>query len=768
MGGQGGKQSAFYAAPGANDSFLRPPMGDGHAPREIAICPQDDGAWLSWIHRQGGEEYPVVVWKPPGEKRQGRLVRLNGGGGLFSKPVFLGGAADRTELFHATRGGRGWEIRSHVLNRGAWQPGERLPTRCAAVYHMDAIQASDGRVFVFYAGVAQGRQGVSLFSRTRVRGRWRAEKAHPLRGGSVNRPKLAVDSAGRVRLAVDVYRDSRFHIYTKPADAGATAWVRVSGEEGWNLFPSLAADAGGVLWVSWLRQTPVRRDDVMGLSQEARVARLVHGKWQPVYDGKSRCVADLNLGLLPIERYFGYDGLRRYPRLLAAADGSIRLLWEQQRDEAEVWANLANGYLCARRYGGRRWSAPEILLNGGNAFTFDSRRLCRSESVLIAAKSRHSPGGDDWRIMDAHFADASAYRPRPRALWGEWYPVSLPAQPKKANRVSIGPKRGGKLRLFWGDLHCHSVFSPDAEGEVDELYSFARDLAAIDFVCLADNDFYPDKTLLDSEAHYTAQLAANLTVGGRFLALSGFEWTFHRPDRERSFNHRIVVFPQRQQRIARRNEPAGHSEHAFREYLLETGYFAFAHHAFWRLLDAPSECAVEVTAAWGTYMLDADTVLRALNAGRRLALLGNSDSHRFMPGLSGALTGVYARDLTRSAIMDALRRGRCFATTGNRTMLAFWVNDVFIGGESVSEAPPRIRWRVRAATALDKVNVVRNGVRVHTSSAAAGEWVDAHAHGTENWYLLEVKEKGVHARYPHNVAPAWGKYAWSSPIRVRG
>lgn len=761
-----GKKNAFYAAPGANDYFLRPRVGHGYSPREIAVCAQDDGAWLSWIHRRNGEEYPVVTWKQPGVKRQGRLLRLDTGSGLFSKPVFLDSGAETPELFCAARGARGWEIRVYRVVGCKWQLCERLPTCCTAVYHMDAITAPDGRTFVFYAGITEARRGVSLFSRTRSKSKWRAEKAHPMRGASVNRPKLAVDSSGRVTLVVDAYRKSQFCIYTKPVDAGAQAWMRVCAEDGWQLFPSLIADAEGTLWVSWLRQTPVRRKDVMGLNQEARVARLVRGKWQLARDAGSPRIADLNLGLLPIKRYFGYDGLRRYPRLLAAVDGAVWLLWEQQRDEIERWENLANGYLCARRYSKGAWSKPTILLDGGNAFTFDSRGPCKTDTALVAAKSEHSPNGDDWRVVNVQLADGLPYRARPRSLWKGWKPCLLPAQPKNAERVTVEAKRGGKLKLFWGDLHCHSAFSPDAEGEVDELYFFARDLAPIDFVCVADNDFYPEKMLLDSEAHYTAHLAGSLTTS-RFLALSGYEWTFHRPDRERSFNHRIVIFPDKERRIARRNESLGRSEKAFRKYLLKTQYFAFPHHAFWRLLDAPSEYAVEVTAAWGTYMLDAKTIPRALNAGRRFAFLGNSDSHRFMPGLSGALTGVYARDLTRSSIMDALRRGRCFATTGNKTALAFWVNNAFIGEEGRAPASPEIRWRIRAHGAIEKMRIIRNGEYVYSTSAAEGEWTDHHARLGENWYVLEVKEKGVHRRYPHNIAPAWGKYAWSSPIRVR-
>lgn len=759
-----GSRRAHYAAPGANDSFLRPPAGHGYAPREIAVRNHDDGAWLAWIHRRDGKEYLVATNKQP--DGSGRLGIVDTGRGLFSTPTVLKRPDGATEVICGGAGRRGWEIRSHVPEDDGWVCRRRMATRCLAIHHMDAVSAPDGRAFLVYAGVVEGKTGLQLFSRTSRGGRWSVEEPHPCDGGSVNRPKLAVDGEGRVVMAADVYMDGQFNIHVKTLTGDRRSWTRVSKERDWDLFPSLVADGHGRLWLSWLHETPVRREDVMGMRQEARVARRVGGRWRRVRDGGSDCIADMNLGLLPIKRYFGYDGLRRYPRLLPADSGSLWLLWEQQRDETESWDNLANGYLCGRKYNDGKWDAAAVLLDGGHSFAVDSQCKAGPESAVVAVKSTHRESGDDWIVTTVDLTDPPEYEAPPARLWRGWKRQVLPAGPRDNNRIVCEPTRGKSLNLLWGDLHCHSALSPDAEGEADELFFFGRDLADIDFVCVADNDFYPSKMLLDSDVHLTAEIAESLTETGGFLGLSAFEWTFHRPDKGRPFNHRITIFPKGDRKLVRRNEPGGRSQKAFREYLLDTGHFCFPHHAFWKFLGAPGERAVEVTAAWGTYILDAPTIRDALNGGAKFGFLGNSDSHRFMPGLSGALTGCYAAELARDGVMDALNRRRCFATTGNKTAVAFWINDGFMGQRIATETAPVVRWQVRPQNAIERIDVVRAGEIVYTTEMPEGDWVDEAAPAGESWYYIQVKEVGEHKRYPHNVAPAWGKYAWTSPIWV--
>ena len=158
--------------------------------------------------------------------------------------------------------------------------------------------------------------------------------------------------------------------------------------------------------------------------------------------------------------------------------------------------------------------------------------------------------------------------------------------------------------------------------------------------------------------------------------------------------------------------------------------------------------------------------MKTLNAGGVFGFLGCSDSHRFLPGLSGALTGVYAEDLTHDSLMDALRRRRCFATTGQKTALDFRVGGIFMGSEGSVHNAPKVRWRIHPFGKLESATILRDGCGVYKTRSESGVWLDDDAAPGRHWYVLEVKEYGQQRRYPHNVAAAWGKYAWSSPACV--
>jgi hypothetical protein len=754
-----------YSTPGPDDSFLRPTLGHSWAPREIALEFSGGSVWMSWVHRTKGSDAIVTTRYKAGKSAPLTVVDAKG---LYSKPAWLQFPGNRNTLLYFGRmeNNDRFTLKGYTLQNGRWQPVESLPTRCRAIYHMDTVAVRDDEAYLAYCGVEEQQSGIKFFYRRFQSGRWGEESHFPAYDQQVNRPKLIVDGNDEVYVIADAYRNGKYHVVFKRLSSGPSKqrWIRLSNGEGWNMFPAVAIDANGRIIISWLYQSQVIRNGVLGSTQTARMVRMQNGKWETLTQNGSMDLADLNLGLLPINRYFGYDGLRRYPRPLAIADGSVWVIWEQQKDEEEIWDNLSNGFLLGKKLDNGKWSGTKILHDRGACHTFDTRQIYTKSCFPVAVKMEHHRSGNDFIVVDIDLTKEKPYHGKPESLWGKWTSISLPKELRKNNRLKVSVD-DRVLTTYWGDLHCHSYFSPDAEGEPDELYYFARDLAKIDFVCVADNDFYPSKILLNSEIHYTAELAKSLTAENQFIALAGYEWTYYRDDPSRTNNHRIIVFPcDSPLEAVRRNESNGASEKAFKAYLDKNGYFAFPHHAYWRFLNSPYEWGVEVTAAWGTYILDCDTVFKNLDKGKRFAFLGNSDTHRFMPGLSGALTGVFATELTKKSLFDAVRNRRTFATTGNKTVVTFWLNDTFMGGESKSYNPPKLRWRIIPHGKLERIDLIRDGKTIHSSNRKSGEWRDVTVKEGQHWYILQVKEEGKHQRHPHNVAMAWGKYAWSSPI----
>ena len=77
-----------------------------------------------------------------------------------------------------------------------------------------------------------------------------------------------------------------------------------------------------------------------------------------------------------------------------------------------------------------------------------------------------------------------------------------------------------------------------------------------------------------------------------------------------------------------------------------------------------------------------------LQTGARVGFVAGSDTHdsrpanpRPEPGCPrpAGITGVWANKLDRASILDALRKRRCFATTGVRMLVDFRVNGQSVG-----------------------------------------------------------------------------------------
>ncbi|MFH0964898.1 MAG: DUF3604 domain-containing protein, partial [Planctomycetota bacterium] len=224
----------------------------------------------------------------------------------------------------------------------------------------------------------------------------------------------------------------------------------------------------------------------------------------------------------------------------------------------------------------------------------------------------------------------------------------------------------------------------------------------------------------------------------------------------------------------------------------------------WSHANDEMERLVEIFSNWGNSerLGDEDNftlltsgghfVQDALDMGRKLGLIASSDSHNGHPGLTGlydhanydpeleiertkdlpkdprhrrtspakmrgCLVAVYAKELTREAVYDALRSCRCYATTGTRPIVEFTVNGAGMGSCIRGARQRRIAARVIAGQTIRRLEVFRGdevirsvepdskeGELTHTDGAAA-------APGT--FYYLRVTEES-------------GDKAWSSPIWI--
>jgi hypothetical protein len=270
------------------------------------------------------------------------------------------------------------------------------------------------------------------------------------------------------------------------------------------------------------------------------------------------------------------------------------------------------------------------------------------------------------------------------------------------------------------------------------------------------------------------------------VVFPGYEFTYHRDDLEPDFNHRCVVYPHAGGRLLRRIDAGSESDRELVCALRRSGAMAYPHHCSYALLDPAVEWSVEVCSSWRVCLEETNHTREQLLAGHKFGFLGSSDTHRAVPGLGGALTGIYAEELTPAALFDAYRQRRLIATQGFALSVDFRAAGVFLGGEGAVDGPPvELALAVRAPRAIRSIEVIRDGEAVlqrqpghpHFEEVAYDSDVGPGTH----FYYLRVQLGGepgfnidpgarslqpfsLQSRYPHNLARARGVFAWTSPL----
>ncbi len=76
-------------------------------------------------------------------------------------------------------------------------------------------------------------------------------------------------------------------------------------------------------------------------------------------------------------------------------------------------------------------------------------------------------------------------------------------------------------------MHTHTSLS-DGKGTSDQLLSYARDVAHLDFVVFSDHDFGngPPWRMPPQAWNQIQDKVDEYTVAGKFVAIAGYEWTY--------------------------------------------------------------------------------------------------------------------------------------------------------------------------------------------------------------------------------------------------
>lgn len=599
------------------------------------------------------------------------------------------------------------------------------------------------------------------------------------------RSKLSSDGKF-IYCVFDQYKNNKYEIVCKIFDCKKVKEVKAVPPEGerW-LNPKIVSskDATYIVWVC-LKEVEDKKLGIRDHFPFAMAGKIKNNKIEYIFDKShpedKRIVIDLREGLLASEIYQGYHGLRRNPHISVSDKEEIWFLWEVKIEKEST--NIS-GHMFGRKLKKDNTLSPYYdLYSGKYSYSvpsyFEENHL--PFSFVSFYEKREKIIGSDWIDLKNK---KKIYRLK-SDKWKRWSPVKIKKIKRKDRKIYID---GEEYRIFWADTHCHSNNCPDAEGEVDELILYARDIAGIDVMCIMDNDYYPHNSLTEAEWELQNQLSQHFTEKGKFVVFAGWEFTYHRKDIEPSYNHRCVIYPLPGGHLYRRIDKETDTDEKLIEKLKNKRVICYPHHCSYKIIDPLIDRNVEVCSSWRVCIEEVDFTINQLINGKIFGFIGSSDTHRSVPGLGGALTGVIAKELTPENLYQAYRKRRLIATQGCRLKIDFRVSDLFIGEEGKMKNNPEIKGKVVAEKKIDFIEVLKGGEVIFRKkgkgSSISFKFVEKKLEKGKHFYFLRVKltgdpsfhlpkgtsELAAHvreSRYPHNLARAIGVYAWTSPVWI--
>ncbi len=290
-------------------------------------------------------------------------------------------------------------------------------------------------------------------------------------------------------------------------------------------------------------------------------------------------------------------------------------------------------------------------------------------------------------------------------------------------------------RVFFGNLHSHTSYS-DSSGTPREAFTHARNVARLDFMALTehnhreaqgnDNIGIGSNNALYNGADADSLIsAANaMTVNGQFVALYGQEFsTISKGNHVNVFDIREVInvesgrFDRLLQFLLTNkdslNQPAilmlNHPKNTLEVEAKEYGRDDFAtpsefvnrmgkHAALIQMINGPGTVAGDNVQMARP---DEHAYLKYLQMGFKVAPTADQDNHhRNWGSMTPARTAVIASQLTKAAVLGAMRRRHVYATEDKNLKIVIKVNNRLCG-DIVSPLPAagelQIRYRIEDA-----------------------------------------------------------------------
>ncbi len=358
-------------------------------------------------------------------------------------------------------------------------------------------------------------------------------------------------------------------------------------------------------------------------------------------------------------------------------------------------------------------------------------------------------------------------------------------------------------RLYWGDLHVHSIHgkcgTPYLPKSADYGYWFASDVLGHDLCAMADHA----SKLNDDDWRQLRSAIARWQRPGEFLPVLGFEGDYDGEDG----GHFNIYYPGLSGEYRSFKMEDGGSLESMFDFARERNAIAICHHTSRSVRGRDFskshfggqevEPVMEVYSQWGSseeYCSSRPTIegrnpepshyyRYAISHGYPLGVIGGSDSHCTTPGgpvpmaypswggkqlfpYPGGVAAIFAPELTRDAVFRALRARRCYATSMEKILVWTEIDGQPMGSEIESRAVEMDIMVACTHGPLVEVEVVKDGGTAKRFSRFDDQrgfnssrdqfritWRDPEFNGSSSYYVRATQFDG--------------DMAWSSPIWVR-
>jgi Carbohydrate binding domain len=443
-------------------------------------------------------------------------------------------------------------------------------------------------------------------------------------------------------------------------------------------------------------------------------------------------------------------------------------------------------------YADGRWITPEPLA-GMKSFDRQVPLIVGDGRVIAAFQADNTP--TTWSEVDKTMAATSnihlaVINPPDLPAGGAISTEALieseePFEPAEI-RVARGEElatpsieyQGEQLNLYFGDLHEHSdvsVCNRVGDQSIEESYQHMRDIVRHDFACVTDHGYNINPYLWG----WIAKNARVQNDPGRYLTFLGEEWTssFEEYSEEHPYGfygHRNLVFADPYFptwfNSKNRQTPAQLWEDLRK---LDANFVNIPHQLAdtgnvptdWNFADEEAQPVAEILQTRGSYEYKGapreaprstpEPGYFLQDAWARGIVIGVIASPDHGGGYGKAC--VYASELTREAILDALRARHCYGTSAAKIVLDVRVDGHLMGEKVKRPAGKSVEVTIHVAcpAKIDRVEVCRNNQFIFTKRPDGKDvdlsFVDRNPLPGRSYYYVRVIQEDE-------------EIAWSSPV----